>query len=312
MDRSFAARLGIGGLTDRPRGSSRPRSRGGGRRAPASHRLGGGVDRALATAWRLPLLPAHAAAAAWARVRPHRRLRIALIALLIATPLLAGGWLWLRSSSLVAVEQVRVSGLHGSDAPQIEAALNAAGRRMTTLDVDPAALRAAVAAYPVVAGVKVSTSFPHGLRIEVERAAAGRDARARRREDGRRGRRRRARRGARQQFVADACREDPVHRRASACTEPRSSRAERARRRAAAAREGRAERVQRLEGADARAPRRRSRLLRRRDASAREVGVAGARARGPVLGRRLLRRRAPARTPGCRFPCRRGAAGEQR
>jgi cell division protein FtsQ len=167
MDRSFAARLGIGGLTDRPRGSSRPRTRGGGRRAPASHRLGGGVDRALATLWRLPLLPARAVAAAWARVRPHRRLRIACIALLIATPLLAGGWLWLRSSSLVAVESVRVSGLHGSDAAQIEAALNAAGRRMSTLDVDPAALRAAVAAYPVVAGVKVSTSFPHGLKIRV-------------------------------------------------------------------------------------------------------------------------------------------------
>jgi cell division protein FtsQ len=166
MDRSFAARLGIGGLTDRPRGSSRPRSRGG-RRAPASHRLGGGVDRALATLWRLPLLPVHAAAAAWARVRPHRRLRIALIALLIATPLLGGGWLWLRNSPLVAVEHVRVSGLHGSDAPQIEAALNAAGRRMSTLDVDPAALRAAVAAYPVVSGVKVSTSFPHGLNIKV-------------------------------------------------------------------------------------------------------------------------------------------------
>jgi cell division protein FtsQ len=87
--------------------------------------------------------------------------------MLIATPLLAGGWLWFRGSSFVAVESVRVSGVHGADAPQIEAALTAAARRMSTLEVDTAVLRAAVASYPVVSGVRVSTGFPHALRIDV-------------------------------------------------------------------------------------------------------------------------------------------------
>jgi cell division protein FtsQ len=167
MDRSFAGRLGIGGLTGRPVRSTRPRSRAGARQAPASRRLGGGVDRALAQLWRLPALAGHGAAAGWAFVGARRRLRIAAIVALIATPLLAGGWLWFRGSSLVAVNSVRVSGVHGADAPQIEVALTAAARRMSTLDVDTAALRAAVTAYPIVSNVRVSTSFPHAMRIDV-------------------------------------------------------------------------------------------------------------------------------------------------
>ena len=50
----------------------------------------------------------------------HRRLRIALLAVLVALPLLAGGWLLLRNSSFVAVEHVRVSGLHGPEAQAID------------------------------------------------------------------------------------------------------------------------------------------------------------------------------------------------
>ncbi len=38
---------------------------------------------------------------------------------------------------------------------------------MSTLDVNPAALRAAVASFPVVRAVHAIPSFPHGLRIEV-------------------------------------------------------------------------------------------------------------------------------------------------
>jgi cell division protein FtsQ len=167
MDRSFAGRLGIGGLTGRPVHSTRPRSRGGARRAPRSRRLGGGVDHALTQLWRLPAIAAHGVAATWAFVRARRRLRIAVIALLIATPLLAGGWVWFRSSSFVAVKSVRVSGVHGTDAQQIDAALTSAARGMSTLHVNTAALRAAVASYPIVSNVRVSTSFPHALRIEV-------------------------------------------------------------------------------------------------------------------------------------------------
>ena len=97
----------------------------------------------------------------------HRRLRIALLTALIALPLLAGGWMLLRKSSLVAVEHVKVSGVHGPQAKAIEAALADAADHMSTLDLHPAALRAAVASFPVVQSVKAIPSFPHGLRIEV-------------------------------------------------------------------------------------------------------------------------------------------------
>jgi cell division protein FtsQ len=97
----------------------------------------------------------------------RRRLRIGLLAALVVLPLLAGGWLLLRKSSFTAVEHVRVSGVHGPQARAIEAALDQAAGQMSTLDVHTAALRAAVAAYPVVRAVHVVPSFPHGLRIEV-------------------------------------------------------------------------------------------------------------------------------------------------
>jgi cell division protein FtsQ len=97
----------------------------------------------------------------------HRRLRIALLTMLVALPLLAGGWLLLRKSSFTAVEHVKVSGLHGPQAQAIAAALDGAASHMSTLDVHPAALRAAVASFPVVSAVRAIPSFPHGLRIEV-------------------------------------------------------------------------------------------------------------------------------------------------
>lgn len=97
----------------------------------------------------------------------YRRLRLVLLGLLVALPLLAGGRLLLRDSSLSSVERVRVSGVHGADAQAIEAALAGAARHMSTLDVHPAALRAAVASFPVVRDVRAIPSFPHGLRIEV-------------------------------------------------------------------------------------------------------------------------------------------------
>lgn len=100
---------------------------------------------------------------AWRR----RLLRFALGALLIALPVLPAGWLWLRHSSLVSVEHVRLGGVRGPEAPAIEAALVAAARHMSTLDVSTGALRAAVAPFRVVREVRAIPSFPHGLRIEV-------------------------------------------------------------------------------------------------------------------------------------------------
>jgi cell division protein FtsQ len=90
-----------------------------------------------------------------------RRLGIALAAL----ALLGGGWLLLRKSPLVSVEHVQIAGVQGVDAGPIDAALQGAARDMSTLNVNVAALRAAVAPYRVVRDLSVSTSFPHGLRI---------------------------------------------------------------------------------------------------------------------------------------------------
>ncbi len=173
MDRSSAGRLGVGSLTRPPaRKKARPNRAGSGRKRAAGHgaRAGTGahpIDTAIAHLLRAPSVLTRGISGGWALVRERKRLRIALLASVIALPLLGGGWLWLRHSSLVAVQHVRVSGVHGSEAPAIEAALTGAAKRMSTLDVSTAKLRAAVASYPVVGDVRVHTSFPHGLSIEV-------------------------------------------------------------------------------------------------------------------------------------------------
>jgi cell division protein FtsQ len=88
--------------------------------------------------------------------------------------LLGGGWLWLRDSSLVAVRQVSVSGLTGSDAPRVRAALQDAALDMTTLHVRASQLDTAVEPFPAVQAVEAHADFPHRLRIVVhEHAAVG-------------------------------------------------------------------------------------------------------------------------------------------
>lgn len=81
--------------------------------------------------------------------------------------LLAGGWLWLRDSSLVSVREVRVTGTHGFGSAAVRSALDAAARDMTTLNVDRDALRAAVARYPLVRDVQARAHPPHKLEIRV-------------------------------------------------------------------------------------------------------------------------------------------------
>jgi cell division protein FtsQ len=98
--------------------------------------------------------------------RPRPRPRVVLVLVLIVV-LLGGAWLWLRDSSLVAVQRVSVTGASGPDAAQIRSALVAAARNMTTLDVHMDGLRTAVAPYSVVKRLSVSTQFPHGIRIRV-------------------------------------------------------------------------------------------------------------------------------------------------
>jgi cell division protein FtsQ len=80
---------------------------------------------------------------------------------------LAAAWLWVRDSSLVAVDRVSVSGQSGPDAAAIRSALISAARSMTTLDVQMSRLRTAVSPFPEVKDVRVATEFPHGMRIRV-------------------------------------------------------------------------------------------------------------------------------------------------
>ncbi len=94
------------------------------------------------------------------------RKAVAAIAAVLA--LGAGGWWWLRNSSLVAVQRVTVVGVHGPDAVQIRSALASAAHNMTTLNVKMSALRTAVAPFPVVRHLRVTTSFPHAMRIQVQ------------------------------------------------------------------------------------------------------------------------------------------------
>jgi cell division protein FtsQ len=113
--------------------------------------------------------------------RPHvppQRLRRpplrAAVAFACVLAVLAGTWLWLRDSRLVAVERVTVTGVSGPDAPRVREALESAARDMTTLHVRAGELRTAVDPYPAVLAVKTDADFPHGLRIAVrERNAVG-------------------------------------------------------------------------------------------------------------------------------------------
>jgi cell division protein FtsQ len=91
----------------------------------------------------------------------------ALLAIAAVVALLAGGWIWLRDSSLVAVQRVSISGASGPDASQIRSSLVIAARDMTTLDVKMGDLHTAVAPYSVVKSLQVTTQFPHGMRIRV-------------------------------------------------------------------------------------------------------------------------------------------------
>jgi cell division protein FtsQ len=96
----------------------------------------------------------------------RRRTRV-LVGIAVLLAVLAPLALWLRTSSLVAVERVSVTGIDGSQAAEVTRALRSAGRDMTTLNVRENALRSAVAAYPVVRSLRTETDFPHGLRIVV-------------------------------------------------------------------------------------------------------------------------------------------------
>ncbi|HKP91286.1 MAG TPA: cell division protein FtsQ/DivIB [Thermoleophilaceae bacterium] len=114
---------------------------------------------AAAATLRLPVAVLRAPSA-----RVRRRL---LVAALLAAVVGAGYLFWFRDSSFVRIERVSVTGLTGTDASGERAALVAAARRMTTLHVDQAALRRALGTTSAVEAIRVTTEFPHGLRIQV-------------------------------------------------------------------------------------------------------------------------------------------------
>ena len=93
--------------------------------------------------------------------------RRALVVLCGVAVAIVAGFLWVRDSSLVSVEEVAVRGATGPDAEKVTAALEQSAREMTTLHVRTDQLMAAVEQYPIVGGVKVRRDLPHGLTIEV-------------------------------------------------------------------------------------------------------------------------------------------------
>ena len=97
-------------------------------------------------------------------LRPGARALAVLVVLAVAA---GGAWTWFRDSSLVAVKDVYVLGLSSSDENRIRTAIKNAALDMTTLHVRHDQLQAAVAAFPSVKELKVTTDFPREMTIEV-------------------------------------------------------------------------------------------------------------------------------------------------
>ncbi len=130
-----------------------------------------------------PRRPAVAGSRLRAALTPSRRLRRLLLVAAALVVVLAGLYtLWLRDSSLVAVEDVAVTGLTSRDADRIRVALTGTAETMTTLHFDERRLEQAAAAFPVVAAVEAEPDFPHSMTIRVieRRPAAIVDADGRR------------------------------------------------------------------------------------------------------------------------------------
>jgi cell division protein FtsQ len=96
--------------------------------------------------------------------RVFRRRVVAVAA--VAVVIVVGYMVFLRNSSLFAIDEVEVTGLTANQ-ERISAALIRAAEDMTTLHVREGDLRKAVSGFPTVATLTTDTDFPHGLQIEV-------------------------------------------------------------------------------------------------------------------------------------------------
>ena len=184
-DRGDGRRTSAGQAAFRDRARARgpePRSRPDPRRLAA---LVIGIRRRRphpATGFDADLATAFADDDAFGRSRARRRPRLGpllLVTALLVAGLLAGGYFWVRNSSLSAVRDVRVVGLSGAEAGQIRDALEMTARSMSTLNVKTSDFHNTVAAYPEVKSVHASASFPaldddHRGRAESSRGRGGR------------------------------------------------------------------------------------------------------------------------------------------
>lgn len=109
------------------------------------------------------------------RLRPRLRLGRwrpglgprALVVLVVLAAVLTGAFFLVRSSSLVAVQDVQVTGVSGPDATAIRRLLVQTAEGMSTLDVNHHRLQAVVARYPFVRSLTVHAHLPHRLTIAV-------------------------------------------------------------------------------------------------------------------------------------------------
>jgi cell division protein FtsQ len=97
-----------------------------------------------------------------ARVLRRRAVAVAALALVVV----AGYMLWLRNSSLFAVEEVEVTGVTVHKA-EITAAIERAARGMTTLHLRDDELREAVQTFPTVASISADADLLHRVEVQI-------------------------------------------------------------------------------------------------------------------------------------------------
>lgn len=147
---------------DHPLSRRRTRTKRGSAKTAAANRASAKTAGATRTTARR-----HRRLGAAAIVMRRGRVRLVVLVTVLTAALLGAGWFWFRGSSFVRVTHVDVTGVTSSAEPRIDAALDAAARGMTTMKVDRKALEQSVAAFPSVAGLTVTTDFPHGMTIDV-------------------------------------------------------------------------------------------------------------------------------------------------